>query len=129
MAQFLINTSIQPQDDNGLFNRYAHIVRDYLYWCFRKSFMGVLISESFIFLVWCWLFAVLYYFLGRLNPECIRGPNEINFEEGDMGLVDAFTLSWSTFSTVVCKFAVTVSYWGLIRCFLLFTLAHSPSAI
>ena len=44
--------------------------------------MGVLISESFIFLVWCWLFAVLYYFLGRLNPECIRGPNEINFEEG-----------------------------------------------
>ena len=79
---------------------HLNLLKEYLYWCFRKSFLAVLISESMVFLAWCWGFAIAYYILGRLNPQCIVGPGGADFDE-DMGLVDAFTLSWTTFSTVV----------------------------
>lgn len=63
--------------------------------------MAVLISESLLYLTWTWAFAVMYYILGKMNPQCILGPGGVNFEEGNFGFVDAFTLSWTTFSTVV----------------------------
>jgi hypothetical protein len=80
-----------------------HILREYLYWCLRKSFLAVIMTESCLFLTWTWLFAVAYYILAQFNPECILGPEGVNFEEGNMGLIDAFTLSWTTFSTTVSR--------------------------
>ena len=63
--------------------------------------MSVVLTETIVFLAWSMSFAVLYYMLGKLNPQCILSMDGRNFEEADMGIVDAFTLSWATFSTVV----------------------------
>ena len=61
----------------------------------------VVVTESVIFLLWCWGFALVYYLIGRFNPTCILTQTGYNFEEANMGFIDMFTLSWNTFSTVV----------------------------
>ena len=70
----------------------------------------VVVTESIIFLLWCWVFTLVYYLIGRFNPTCIQTPGGYNFEEADMGIVDVFTLSWSTFSTVVSEADPLLNY-------------------
>lgn len=89
------------QNDHTFMKSSFNIVREYLYWCFRKTFLMVVVTESVIFLLWCWGFALVYYWIGRFNPTCILTQAGYNFEEADMGFIDMFTLSWNTFSTVV----------------------------
>lgn len=89
------------QDDLSLFRHRFNLLREYLYWCLRSSFLAVLMTETCLFLTWTWLFAAAYYILVQFNPECITGPGGLNFEESNMGFIDAFTLSWTTFSTTV----------------------------
>lgn len=61
----------------------------------------VLLSEALLFSAWCILFAIIYYGVAKISPHCIIGPGEVDFEEGNLGFLDTFTLSWTTFSTVV----------------------------
>lgn len=107
LALSVLATVAWMQNDHTFMKNSFNIVREYLYWCFRKTFLMVVVTESVIFLCWCWGFAILYYILGRLNPQCIQSHNGYNFEEADMGLVDAFTLSWTTFSTVVRTYIIS----------------------
>lgn len=97
--QYRLRSMIAKNDDTYAKSSF-NIIREYLYWCFRKTFFMVVVTESVIFLLWCWIFAILYYMLGKLNPQCIMSHAGSNFEEANMGMVDAFTLSWTTFSTV-----------------------------
>lgn len=100
---FLLVIFFVSQNDHTFMKSSFNIVREYLYWCFRKTFLMVVITESVIFLLWCWGFALVYFLIGRFNPTCIQTPSGYNFEEADMGFIDVFTLSWNTFSTVVSE--------------------------
>eukprot|EP00523_Entomoneis_sp_CCMP467_P008674 CAMPEP_0168725594 /NCGR_PEP_ID=MMETSP0724-20121128/4235_1 /TAXON_ID=265536 /ORGANISM="Amphiprora sp., Strain CCMP467" /LENGTH=851 /DNA_ID=CAMNT_0008772385 /DNA_START=178 /DNA_END=2730 /DNA_ORIENTATION=- len=71
------------------------LVIEYLHWCFRSSFAAVFLSLWFAFLSWSFLFAVVLWFLGRQEPTCIGG---VDYESDYF--VDAWALSWTTFSTV-----------------------------
>ena len=72
-----------------------NMVMKYLHWSFRRSFTAVFLSAAFCFLSLTMLFAVAIWAIGLRHPTCIGGvdPGEANF-------MDAYELSWTTFSTV-----------------------------
>jgi hypothetical protein len=73
----------------------------YLIWSLRSKWPIVLLSETLAFWALCFLFAFMIYFGALANPQCVILPDEKNWEEGGMYFMDAFALSWTTFSTVV----------------------------
>ncbi|KAL7560430.1 hypothetical protein ACA910_016179 [Epithemia clementina (nom. ined.)] len=74
---------------------FEQVVIDYLHWCFRSSFMSVLLSAFLGFLALTLLFALAIWILGHKHPKCIGG---VDFETDYF--TDAYHLSWTTFSTV-----------------------------
>ena len=74
-------------------------VNRFLYWTFRKNFFVVLMAAACSFYLFTVLFAVCIYLFGRENHECIT-VNGVNFGETKSQFMDAFALSWTTFSTV-----------------------------
>jgi len=74
-------------------------VNKYLYWTFRKNFFIVLLSMACTFYAVTVLFAGFIYLIGVKNPKCIH-VNGYDFDETRTRFVDAFALSWTTFSTV-----------------------------
>jgi hypothetical protein len=79
--------------NNNIFNR---LLMRYLFWAFRHSFLEVLLSGVVAFLLWIMVFAIIIWGLGMINPTCISGvDSEQNY------FLDSFSLSWTTFSTVV----------------------------
>ena len=72
-------------------------VNRFLYWTFRKNFFVVLMAAACSFYLFTVLFAVCIYLFGRENHECIT-VNGVNFGETKSQFMDAFALSWTTFS-------------------------------
>ena len=75
------------------------LVNKFLYWTFRKNFFVVLLSAACSFYLFTLAFAVCIYLIGKSNHNCIH-VNGVNFGETKTPFVDAFALSWTTFSTV-----------------------------
>lgn len=75
------------------------LVNKFLYWTFRKNFFVVLLSAAGSFYLFTVTFALFIYLIGKKNPKCIH-VNGVDFEETRTQFVDAFALSWTTFSTV-----------------------------
>lgn len=71
------------------------LVVRYLHWAFRSTFAAVFLSAACMFLGLTLMFALILWILGRDDPVCIGG---VDFESDYF--VDAFGLSWTTFSTV-----------------------------
>jgi Ion channel len=71
----------------------------YLRWAFQASFPGVILSAYVCFLVLVISFALAIYGIGRLQPECFVMTNGDDYGESGKTFVDAFSLSWTTFST------------------------------
>lgn len=65
----------------------------YFHWAFRSPFATVILSGALVYLLLAFIFALLLYLLGHRHPTCIENWNKGSF-------MDAFTLSWTTFSTV-----------------------------
>ena len=79
----------------------------YLIWSLRSPFFVVLLSEALAFWLLTTIFAVCIYLGATYQPDCLRFlPDNLNFEEAGGYYLDAFTLSWTTFSTVVSTFQV-----------------------
>lgn len=72
----------------------------YLIWSLRSNFLFVLLSEACAFWVVICIFSICIYVGALYQPECLRFPSNTNFEENGAYFIDAFTLSWTTFSTV-----------------------------
>lgn len=81
-----------------------NIVVKYLHWTHRSSFMAVFLSLTVFFLVITISFALFIWGLGQAKPSCIGG---VDFESDFF--VDAYALSWTTFSTVV-RSGVEIEY-------------------
>jgi hypothetical protein len=71
----------------------------YLHWMFRVNFIFLFGVMCIMFFALVILFAGLITIAGTVDPECVRiGGQEFNSQ--DTAFADAFTLSWTTFSTV-----------------------------
>jgi len=66
----------------------------YLNWCFRASFLTVFLSMLVFFMMYVLVFAVFVHIAAHHQPEC----TSLGFR---LGFLDSFSLSWTTFSTVV----------------------------
>jgi len=66
----------------------------YLNWCFRASFLTVFFSMLVFFMMYVLVFAVFVHIAAHHQPEC----TSLGFR---LGFLDSFSLSWTTFSTVV----------------------------
>jgi hypothetical protein len=82
----------------GAFNP-NQLMISYLFWAFRSSFVKVLLSAALWFYVWTLTFAILIYLIGMRSPDCIN-VNGVDFGEDTANFMDAYGLSWTTFSTV-----------------------------
>jgi hypothetical protein len=80
------------------------MVMKYLHWSFRRSFLAVFLSAAVCFLFLTFLFAIPLYLISRRHPTCIGGPDSgsDSYDGHDSGgsFIDAYELSWTTFSTV-----------------------------
>lgn len=82
-------------------------VTTYLNWTFRASFFKVIFSAAIGFYTLTLTFALLIFWSGTNHPDCVH-VNGQNFGDSGRGdrFGDAYALSWTTFSTVVCCFGV-----------------------
>lgn len=75
------------------------LLNDYVHWTFQSSFGAVLLSLSVIFLLLVTLWAVLLYVIAQFRPQCLY-VGSLHFDEAGNFFIDAFAISWTTFSTV-----------------------------
>jgi hypothetical protein len=68
---------------------------------FRVNFVFLFALSCVTFFALTFLFAGFIVCAARLDTECIRVGGE-QFEFTSSAFADAFALSWTTFSTVVC---------------------------
>ena len=79
------------------------MVMKYLHWAFRQSFAFVFLSAALVFLTLTLLFAIPIYGISRKHPTCIGGviPDDEGYNGEQRGtFIDAWELSWTTFTTV-----------------------------
>lgn len=76
-----------------------HKLAGYLHWMFRVNFVLLFTVMCIAFFVWVIFFAGLITLAGRLDSKCIRVGGE-EFGVTGTPFADAFSLSWTTFSTV-----------------------------
>jgi hypothetical protein len=94
------------------------LVTTYLHWTFRSSFLAVLFSAAVGFFALTLMFAVVIYLAGSVYPECITCYDREFGSNGFWGnFADAYTLSWTTFATVVCIVCWVSSH---VCCFIVF---------
>jgi hypothetical protein len=77
------------------------LVVSYLFWAFRSSFMALFLSAALWFCTLTVTFALVFYGIGMSKPQCIHVEGASFNGEGGAAFMDAYTLSWTTFSTVV----------------------------
>ncbi|KAL7545275.1 hypothetical protein ACHAWF_008623 [Thalassiosira exigua] len=87
--------------DSHLYNP-SKMMSSYIRWTFQASFLSVFFSFLFVFLILCLIFAGLLLLGGNAVPECIivSGDHFGANSNTDTKFGDAFTLSWTTFTTV-----------------------------
>jgi hypothetical protein len=76
---------------------------DYVRWSYQASFAKLALSLTVIFYTLVTIFAVLIYLVGIVQPQCIYVGSIGNFKDGGEYFIDAFSMSWTTFATVVCR--------------------------
>lgn len=90
----------------------------YLHWMFRVNFFFLFVVMCVSFFALVILFAGFIAFAGRLDNECIRVGDGPYGAPGANNFADAFSLSWTTMSTVgyifriyhvLCCYTVTLS--------------------
>lgn len=84
----------------------------YLHWMFRVNFLFLFCVMCVMFFVLVMFFAALIIFAGELDNECVRIGGK-PFGTVDSEFADAFALSWTTFSTVVCIPKLEVFFFSL----------------
>jgi hypothetical protein len=71
----------------------------YLHWMFRVNFVFLFGVMCIMFFALVILFSAFITIAGTVDPQCVRiGGQE--FDSQNTAFADAFTLSWTTFSTV-----------------------------
>jgi hypothetical protein len=70
-----------------------------LHWMFRVNFFFLFALSCVVFFAFTVVFAGFIFLAGQLDPQCVRVSGE-PFQVSSAGFADAFTLSWTTFSTV-----------------------------
>lgn len=84
----------------GKENYSVGVVNKVLFWTFRKNLIIVLLAAACSFYVFTVIFATFIFLYGLKYPHCIH-INGVDFDGEDVTkFVDAFALSWTTFSTV-----------------------------
>ena len=73
---------------------------EYVHWTYKATFWEVIGSLTAFYLAFVTLFAILAYVVGRIEPNCLY-VGSLNFAESGYYFIDAFQVSWTTFSTVV----------------------------
>lgn len=74
------------------------MIRRYLFWAFRSHFVLVLLSAAGLFYTFTIFFALILYLQGSHRPSCIQ-VNGVEFGTTQAPFMDAYALSWTTFST------------------------------
>jgi hypothetical protein len=76
----------------------ASLITEGYRWAIKAPFweMGLCSSVAYLILILC--FALVIFWIGKEQPECISVPSE-NIEDG-VDFIDSFHLSWTTLSTV-----------------------------
>uniref|UniRef100_A0A7S2KDQ0 Potassium channel domain-containing protein n=1 Tax=Leptocylindrus danicus TaxID=163516 RepID=A0A7S2KDQ0_9STRA len=79
-----------------------HLLSRFLAWAFRSSFWQVILVFLMTYMTLVLVFTALIFVDGRYKPYCIgpKGVMDDNTKAGHIVFVDAFALSWTTFSTV-----------------------------
>lgn len=73
----------------------------YLHWMFRVNFVFLFALCCAVFFALTILFAGFITLAGRIDANCVQIGGE-PFGYNAAAFADAFALSWTTFSTVVC---------------------------
>jgi hypothetical protein len=71
----------------------------YLHWMFRVNFIFLFGVMCIMFFALVILFSGFITIAGKLDSQCVRIGGQ-DFNSDDTAFADAFTLSWTTFSTV-----------------------------
>jgi hypothetical protein len=71
----------------------------YLHWMFRVNFLFLFAVMCAIFFIWVMIFAGFIIGAGTINSDCVRVGGG-SFANATSEFADAFSLSWTTFSTV-----------------------------
>ena len=87
------------------------MVTSYLFWAFRSSFLAVLVSAALWFAMITFGFGLLLFFLAHRAPKCVH----IAGEDFDGLFMDAYSLSWTTFTTVVSSDRVAEMFMVVVR--------------
>jgi hypothetical protein len=74
-------------------------VIDFFHWIFKQNFVTVIVTAAVGYLIMTMLFACAIWLVGSRRHECIGGADFS--DNGDNYFTDAFSLSWTTFATVV----------------------------
>ena len=91
-------------------------VTTYLNWTFRASFFKVIFSVALGFYTLTLFFALLIFWSGVNHADCVHVNGE-HFGESGKGnrFGDAYALSWTTFSTVVCAMLYSCFVFYLVK--------------
>ncbi len=81
----------------SILNRF---ILTYVHWTFQTSIVWVLASLTVVFWAIIILYAVCIWAVGMTHPECIY-VKDLDFKEAGNYFMDALTISWTTFSSVV----------------------------
>jgi hypothetical protein len=82
---------------------------DYVCWSLQTSLMMLILSLTAIFFVLTTVWAVLIAGVGWYQPQCLYVGTK-TFEEAGSYFIDAYAISWTTFSTVVRCFINLYTY-------------------
>ena len=86
----------------------------YFHWMFRVNFLFLFALCCLVFFALTILFAGFITLAGRIDADCVR-VGEQPFGYNFAAFADAFALSWSTFSTVVCYNALWLCIESVVR--------------
>lgn len=75
------------------------VTSQFLHWSFRSPFVAVFGTAAIGWFALTISFALVFWVLGTIQPECIGGVDYKNISSGAK-FVDAYQMSWTTFSTV-----------------------------
>jgi Ion channel len=100
LSRYLLGSQGRRESNLGMVVPKSHLsLSSYLHWMFRVNFCVLFGLSCVVFFVFTTFFAGVIYLSGSLEPQCLRVGGE-EFQATAIGFFDAFTLSWTTFSTV-----------------------------
>ena len=86
--------------DNNVYRPSTYLYR-YILWTFNASYASVTLTFLLIYVVVNLVFGCLLYVAGSHEPYCITASGEHFGAHPQTKFIDAYSLSWTTFTTVV----------------------------